>query len=132
MAFWFIGRRTSNDTWTYVSLDVFALLYFYSKWAAPNAQHRTLHFILMCAYLVSTLFVAFQLGVRYLISPTEAAAYYAPFWWWNLIANVCFAFALLVLTIYGLLRRRAARDPKKWQSDVETWFGDADGSVKKD
>lgn len=122
MVFWFIGRRSANDSWSYVSLDFFALVYFYLKWSAPGAQHRTMHFILMCAYAVSTLFIGFQLGVLAFTKEGGLADYWLIFWAWNLFSNVVFAFALVFLTVYALLRRRAAKDPEKWRDDVKTWF----------
>lgn len=124
MVFWFIGRRSSNDTWSYVSLDLFALIYFYMKWSAPNAQHKMMHFILMCAYAVSTLFIGFQLGVLVLANEGQGGHYWFIFWAWNLFSNAVFAFALLFLTVYALLRRRAAKNPQKWRGDVDAWFPD--------
>lgn len=116
IAFWFVGK----GVWRYVTLDIFALLYFYSKWAAPKAQHRTFHFLLMAAYLFSTSLFAFQLAAKTVL---RDAALMSP-GWYQLIANVVFAAALLLIVIYGLLRRRAARDPKKWRDNVDQWFPD--------
>ena len=128
MLFWFIGRRTSNDTWSYVSLDLFIFAYFYSKWSAQNAQHKTLYFILMCAYGLSASFIAFQLAMKYVLHQENAHAYFIAFWVWNLVSNIVFAFALAFLTIYSLLKRRARKDPKKWRDSVDAWFGEEEKS----
>lgn len=104
--------------WGYASLNFLALLYFYYRWSAPDAQHRQFHYLMMCCAMINAGFYAYQ-NVVSLVAP---GAFGMSIWWYKLIDNILFEALLVLIFIYGMLFRRAKADTAKWRSDVDGWF----------
>ncbi len=125
MLFWLSGSH--GGVWRYAALDLFALVYFYSKWSAPDAQHRQFHFLMMLSYLASTAFYAFRVAV---------AAFPGEFfgmsqWWYELASNLLFELELILIFVYALLHRRARADRRQFRIDAARWVDKA-AKVKRD
>ena len=116
MLVWATGME--GGAWRYAVLDLFALVYFYGKWSAPDVQHRQFHFLMMLSYLASTSFYAFRSAVAVL--PVDAFGM-SP-WWYQLISNMLFELELIFIVLYAYLYRRARADKKKFRSDAEQWL----------
>lgn len=112
---WFVG----DGVWRYAVLDLFALAYFFQKWASRNAQHRQFHFLMMLSYLASTSFYAFRAAVAAL--PIDAFGMSE--WTYELISNILFELELAFIVVYSVLFRRARADRRKFRADVEAWIG---------
>lgn len=104
--------------WRYLPVEIATLLYFYWRWSARDAQHRQLHFILMCCFLAQNAYYFFQLAIR----PFAPHAFAMSPWWYQLFSNCLFVGELLLIAAYGVLHRRARRDRGKWKTDVDRWF----------
>jgi len=118
---WFsseVWNAPHAGVWRFVILDLFALIYFYVRWSSPEAQHRQFHFLLMCSYLITTAFYAYQ----YWVSSFVQDAFGVSPWWYQLSSNVLFEAELLLIFVYALLFRRAKRDRVKYRKDYEGWL----------
>lgn len=119
MLLWAANR--DGGVWRYSVLDLFALVYFFQKWAAEKAQHRQFHFLMMLSYLASTSFYAFRSAVlAFPIHPFGMSE-----WWYELISNVLFELELIFITVYAILFRRARADNRKFRTEVAQWFSRA-------
>ncbi len=116
MLIWATGA--DGGVWRYAVLDLFALAYFYGKWAAPEVQHRQFHFLMMLSYLTSTTFFAYRGGVALL--PIDAFGMSE--WWYALISNILFELELIFIVAYALLFRRAKADRRKFRTDSARWL----------
>lgn len=117
MVFWLTDKYWGG-VWRYAALDVFALIYFYRKWAAPLAQHRQFHFLLMCSYLISTAFYAF----RMLAGTLPVQPFGMSTWTYELISNILFGVELALIIVYGLLYKAARIDRKQYYERIDRWF----------
>lgn len=122
IALWLTGR----GVWRYALLELFALVYFYLRWSAREAQHRQFHFLLLCCYVMTTAFYAY----RFAVQPLMPDAFAMSPWWYQLMHNLIFAAELLFVVSYALLYRRAQADRKQYYDDVERWFARA-GAMKR-
>lgn len=112
--------------WRYAVINFIALIYFYIRWSAQNAQHRTFHFLLMWVYLTTTLFYAYKIWVT---SFTDDA-FGISGWWYQFLSNILFASVLLLIIGYAIIYRRAQRNKKKYRADVKRGFEKA-GTLKE-
>ena len=94
------------------------MLYFFQRWREPGAQHKTFHFILMATHLTSVAFSAFQL-LFHDVFP-KVVVFSAR--WWQFLDNIIFVVELAGVSVYGLLYRRARKDPARWKQDTEQWL----------
>lgn len=113
---WATSRE--GGIWRYAVLDLFALAYFFQKWAAEKAQHRQFHFLMMLSYLASTSFY----GFRGAVSAFPIQAFGMSEWWYELISNVLFELELIFIAGYAFLYRRARADKRKFRTEVAHWF----------
>lgn len=118
LVIWSFSR---DYVWGYAALNFFALIYFYQRWSAPDAQHRQFHFLMMCCYMTDTAFYGYQ----QFISVIVPEAFGMSMWWYKLANNVIFECELALVIVYALLFRRAKADTAKWRSDVDGWFAKA-------
>ncbi|MCB2114576.1 MAG: hypothetical protein KDD85_13670 [Parvularculaceae bacterium] len=107
-------------------MDLFALAYFYGKWASREPRHRQFHFLMMLSYLASTTFFAYRGAVAAL--PIDAFAMSE--WWYELISNILFELELIFIFTYSLLFRRAKANRNKFRADSTRWL-ERVGEAKK-
>lgn len=116
MTLWYL--MNGKVGWGYAVIDTATMLFFVQRWSAPNSQHKTFFYLLMCASMVSVSFSAFQWLFKGVYP--DVAAFSAR--WYQLIVNVMFMFQLTLVSIYALLQRRAKADPDKWRDDTKKWL----------
>jgi len=118
LVIWSFSR---DYVWGYAALNFLALLYFYQRWSAPDAQHRQFHFLMMCCFMTNTAFYCYQQVVA-VVAP---GAFGMSMFWYKLAGNVIYEVELALVFIYALLFRRAKADTAKWRGDVNGWFAKA-------
>ncbi|MEE2692761.1 MAG: hypothetical protein VX640_14600 [Pseudomonadota bacterium] len=117
MLLYFLGRG-ATPAWQFATIDLLALIYFYRRWSAPSPQHRQFHFLLMCSYLITTAFYAYQIALKRF----APEALMMSGWWFELFSNILYEAELIGITVYALLFRRAKADRRKFRADVNRWF----------
>lgn len=112
--------------WRFTVFHIAAIIYFYFRWSAKNAQHRTFHLLILWTFIIKVAFYAYQLWVTsYTTSAIGISA-----WWYQFIMNALFELSLILVFGYGLLFRKAQMDKGKYRNDVDKWFASM-GKVRK-
>jgi len=109
---------SSVGVWHIVALQIAAALYFYVRWSVKDAQHRTFHFLLLCA-------LAFRIGFyvyQFWITSFRPELLHISLWWYQLISNVLFELSLILVFAYALIYRHAQKDKMKYRNEIAEGF----------